>query len=99
MKKSIRQGAIRINADGFTSMFFPERGKTLKLEEAQKIVGGPVEIVYLTDKCIMIVNEEGKNIGLSYNERATIIAKAARGIGIGDYIVGDVIMCPSKMFP
>ena len=72
----------------------PKNGTDFKLAELQKIVGGYIEVVYLSDTQIMIVNEEGKLNDLDFNSSATL---AVRMAGIDDVIVGDVLVCPSEM--
>ena len=64
----------------------PKNGTDFSLEELQKIVGGYIEIVNLNEEYIMVVNEEGKLLGLPANPSATIIAR--QGL-----IVGDVLVC------
>lgn len=64
----------------------PKNGTDFSLEELQKIVGGYIEIVNLNEEYIMVVNEEGKLLGLPINSGATIMAQ--RGL-----IVGDVLVC------
>lgn len=73
-----------IKADGMEIATMPKNGKDFKLEELQPIVGGYIEIVYLPNR-FMVVNEEGKLMGLPINEKASIIA--------GETIVGDVLIC------
>jgi hypothetical protein len=48
---------IRWNGD--TSDVQPLNGTDYQLDELQKFVGGYIEILYLSDKLIMIVNDEG----------------------------------------
>lgn len=45
------------------------------LEEAQREVGGYVELVMLEDRSQMLVNEEGLIYGLDINIEASILAK------------------------
>jgi hypothetical protein len=47
------------------------KGESFSYEELKMIVGGLVEIVPLPDGRSMVVNEEGKLIGLPKNEEAT----------------------------
>lgn len=74
----------------------PANGRDFTLEELQKSVGGYIEIIDLTDKSIMIVNEEGKG-ALYPNMMATVIAKACHAIFPHDYIAGNAVMCASDM--
>jgi len=70
----------------------PKQSDEFTLEELQQMVDGHIELVYLSDGRIMIVNEEGKLNGFEYNEQATKLFDSSNG----DYIVGDVIVMPSK---
>ena len=68
----------------------PENGKDFTLEELKSIVSGYIEVICLGDE-YMVINEEGKNLRLAYNERATSIFRSyMRG---SDYIVGDALVC------
>ena len=59
----------------------------------QKIVGGYIEIISSQDgKEIMVLNEEGLLIdGMEKNDVAT--AKAWSWGYVGNYIMGDVLIC------
>tara|TARA_R110002094_G_scaffold78340_1_gene84690 strand:+ start:18811 stop:19038 length:228 start_codon:yes stop_codon:yes gene_type:complete len=65
-----------------------ESVKEPTLEEAQKFVGGTVEMVYLPHGGQMLVNEEGLLRNLEVNDMATRIA--------GKMIVGDVMILTGK---
>lgn len=78
------------------SQITPKNGEEFELEEAQRYVDGYIEILYLTEEQIMIINEEGK-FTKNCNQIATAIAHLHHAIGRGDYIAGDVVICPSKM--
>ena len=88
--------AYYITIEGGIEEIFPSDGKEFQLEEVQKRVEGYIEIVYLNKKQIMIVNEEGKFYKGS-NPIATGIANLHKALGAGDYICGNVVICPSKM--
>lgn len=92
----MRQGAILIKSDGATAGIFPANGTDFKLKELQGYVDGLIEIVTLTKDVIMVVNEEGKD-ALPFNAMATVMAKSQGAIFPGDYICGDVVMCPNEM--
>lgn len=77
---------------------YPENGNTFTLKEAQRAVGGYIEIVRLDDDMIMILNEDGK-YGLPINEIATSIAHSHKAIRPDDYICGDVVICQTEMLP
>lgn len=76
--------------------FVPANGRDFTLEELQKGVEGCIEIIDLTEKTIMVVNEDGKG-RLYPNMMATVIAKGCRAIFPHDYIAGNAVMCPSDM--
>lgn len=88
--------AYHITVDGSIEEISPNDGKEFELEEVQKKVEGYIEIVYLNDKQIMIVNEEGK-FDKAYNPFATAIAQLHQALWGGDYICGNVVVCPSSM--
>lgn len=47
------------------------QGRTFELEEAQKLVGGYIEIVRLPSDRIAVINEDGIGLDLPYNWPAT----------------------------
>ena len=80
---------------------------SLTLAELQKLVGGPIEAIptMLSDgwaredgaRVVMIVNEEGRLLGLPHNEDASLMAAFSVGpivgaavimIGVGDELLG-----------
>lgn len=91
--------AYRISTAGNVCVISPANGKDFQLEEAQKIVGGHIEVVHLTPNIIAIVDEEGKIKGKEPNPLATIIVNSAGGIWHNDYIAGEMIICPAQMLP
>lgn len=90
--------AYHITVEGSVTETSPLNGKTFELEEVQKMVEGLIEIVYLSDEQIMIVNETGK-FDKEYNPFATAIAQLYGAITSRDYICGNVVICPSPMLP
>ena len=52
--------------NGNVSELTPANGSDFELEELRKIVGGDIEIIYLPKK-YLIVNEDGRDLGLLYN--------------------------------
>ena len=80
-----------ITADGTVREVQPANGKNFTLKELTPIVGGYIEIIYLNDGRLMIMNEEGKLSRLPDNEVATALARSS--ISPDDYIVGDVLVC------
>lgn len=91
MKKTTIMAKI-IKTDGTIVEVTPQNGTDFQLEELQKIVGGYIEILRLTDNEIMVANEEGK-FYCTYNHKATQIAKEYEAIYKSDYICGDVLIC------
>lgn len=91
MKKTTIMAKI-IKTDGTIVEVTPQNGTDFKLEELQKIVGGYIEVLRLTDNEIMVANEEGK-FCCAYNHEATQIAKEYETIYKNDYICGDVLIC------
>ena len=63
------------------------------LEELQDAVGGYIELAYLKGGKTMVINEEGKILGLKINVEAT---KLYSEVDSNDYIVGDVLVCMDK---
>lgn len=70
----------------------PKNGKDFQLEEMQAVVSGYIEVVYLDDGLIMVVNEEGKLNGLAINWNATKLYRESHP-WCNDIIVGDVLVC------
>lgn len=90
--------AYKITVGGDISEISPKNGKTFELEEVQAYVEGYIEVVQLNKDQIMIVNEEGK-FDKEYNAIATGIADLHKALWSGDYICGNVVICPSPMLP
>ena len=82
MRKAITV-STRNEIDGFNLV----RGKTL--EQLQKVVGGLIQPIDITDSITMWVNEEGKFNGSKYNQIATQIWEGL--YGKTDVIYGDVV--------
>lgn len=72
----------------------PKNGKDFELEEMQEIVGGYIQIVPLPRGRILICNDDGMSLGLPINKLASL---AVTGYVYGDVVMGDVIICDSKM--
>ena len=73
----------------------PKNGTDFQLEELQAIVGGLIQIIEISDTEIMVMNEEGKLENLPFNEKATEIYQKSI-LGVGDCIVGDVLVCKDE---
>jgi hypothetical protein len=64
-----------------------------QLREMQDLVGGYIEVLWLKDGNVLVVNEEGKINGLAYNETATEVVQVN---GMDDIIVGNAILMESR---
>ena len=64
------------------------KGKTFTLAEMQEIVGGNIEMVFLPNHMVMVVNEEGKLFNLPLNATATLLMNRFSD----DFIVGNVLL-------
>jgi hypothetical protein len=81
-----------IKANGETSKVLPGNGKVFTLQELQSFVGGYIEFRHI-DGEIMVMNEEGKLMGLPNNNEATNVLMELKAIASDDYVVGDVLIC------
>ena len=88
--------AMAITTGGAILEVAPANNRDFSLEELQEIVGGCIDVISLTSGQIMVINDEGKLNGLSYNDEATRLFRAAYKSTI-DYIVGDVLVCDTNM--
>jgi hypothetical protein len=84
-----------IKANGQTSEVLPGNGKFFTLQELQSFVGGYIEFRHM-DGEIMVMNEEGKLMGLPNNDEATSVLSELKAIASDDYVVGDVLICLKK---
>lgn len=75
----------------------PQNGKKFSLEEAQKLVGGYVELVPLKHRKQLICNEEGIILGMPYNAKATEVLRENYGPH-AQHLYGDIILCMTKEF-
>lgn len=85
------KNVINLKADGTTIVLDVEGDELAVL---QRGVDGFIEVVGLSPKCDMYINEEGKIKDLPLNRYATTLywyvnTEAAR---VGDFIVGDVVL-------
>lgn len=85
--------ATLIKIDGTQQKVKPQNNECFSLSEMQQYVGGLIQIIRLSDEEAMVVNEEGKLMGLEVNEAATNLALDNEAIFFWDYIVGDVVIC------
>ena len=88
--------AYLITEAGDVNEIRPLNDTDFQLSELQRYVDGYIEILYLPDGRIMVLNEEGK----FYKDLNIPATELAIGYGViqqSDYISGDVILCPSAM--
>ena len=83
--------ATLIAIDGTEKNVFPRNGMDFKLEELQGFVDGYIETIMLSDKELMVVNEEGLLFGLPLNKRATKMMSDKKGVYYP--IVGNALVC------
>jgi hypothetical protein len=83
--------ALLLKAAGGVEEIHPANGRTFVLEELQAFVGGFIETVRTVGGQWLVLNENGKYLGLSANERATGILLVSGGVP-GDVVVGDVLL-------
>lgn len=86
-----------INANGAKTEVTPKSGNSFTLEELQEYVGGYIEIIRLTNKYLMVVNEEGKLLNQPFNSEATDIARQHKAIYPNDMIVGNALVTQESM--
>jgi len=80
----------------------PKNNKNFSYEELKELVGGMVEIVPLPSGKIIVVNEEGKLIGLDKNENATKVWNEEYPIDLypnnnDELIVGNSLVCDDNL--
>ena len=83
-----------IKSNGETKTVEPKNGTDFKLEELQAIVGGYVQIAYLRDDEIMVMDDEGKLKEKDLNLQASL--RYRRDVNPYDSIVGDVLICKTN---
>ena len=72
----------------------PKNGTDFRLEELKEIVGGYIQIVYLSNDEIMVMDEEGK---LKHKDLNLIASKRFRkDVNRYDSVVGDVLVCKNN---
>lgn len=86
--------AILLKVDGTQTPINPTNNEQFTLKEMQEYVGGYIEVIYLQDNLIMVINEEGKLLGLPKNKQATQLANFH--LDFDDYIAGDVVICSTE---
>jgi hypothetical protein len=82
--------AIVLHVDGTRATVAPASPPAFSLQELQAMVGGWIEVVYLPDSRLMVIDEEGKLKDYPRNEQATRLA--ASRLFRGDYIAGTAVI-------
>jgi len=72
----------------------PKNGTDFQLDELQDFVEGYIEIIQLANDEIMVINEEGKLLGLPLNLMATIPYQLT--YGPIDQIYGNALVCKTS---
>lgn len=83
--------ATLIRQDGSSEVVYP-KGKVFSLEELQHLVGGYIELIVLPNGLDAYINEDGKELLLPVNNRATTLLQSV-GIHPHDYVVGNLVVC------
>ncbi|MCQ2257850.1 MAG: DUF3846 domain-containing protein [Bacteroidaceae bacterium] len=83
-----------IKSNGETKTVEPKNGTGFKLEELQAIVGGYIQIAYLRDDEIMVMDDEGKLKEKDLNLQASL--RYRRDVNPYDSVVGDVLICKTE---
>jgi len=81
--------ALLVKADGKVKGILPKNGKKFSLPEAQKLVGGYVEMNSVGQYRVLM-NEDGLMVGLPPNRKASRI--------FGQPLVGDILFIHRGMF-
>lgn len=94
--------AYLLTTDGRKTSIMPKGGRYFALEELNAYVGGYHQLLILDSRpdMVMVINADGKNLGLPLNEQATAIWQEGSEPGSDrmlDPIVGDAVLCPSMM--
>ena len=90
----MKQQAFIYKASGDIIPVLPANGIEFTLKEMQSFVKGHIELVFLKNNEIMVVNEEGKLFNLRVNEEGTKVYNASHNFT--DIIHGDVLVTPAQ---
>ena len=87
---------VKANTDQDQFKIIDDEKNTPSLKEAQDFVGGMVECITWPNGDLLIVNEEGKLIGLPLNPEATLLwrmtfTKDKYVTGYDDFVVGPAL--------
>lgn len=76
----------------------PKNGKKFQLEELYRMLDCElVEVVFLRNEMLMLIDEEGKLTKSDINPWATMVLHSSRRLN-WDFIVGDALVCPAAQF-
>ncbi len=90
--------AILLKSNGERIEVEPENGRDFKRKELCKMLECEMlEVVYLWDGRLMIVDEEGKFYKCDINPWATGLLHRSGGMR-EDFVVGDALVCSSEQF-
>ena len=86
---------VKANTDQDQFKIIDDEKNTPSLKEAQDFVGGMVECITFPNGDLLIINEEGKLIGLPLNPEATLLWKMT--FDNDNYVTGrkDVVVGPA----
>ena len=89
--------ATLVPPDGPVREVYPANGVTFTLEELQGYVGGYIEALRVSGNHWLIINEDGKGLGLPVNDGANLyLVAAGRRLHVNDYIVGPAVICTTE---
>ena len=86
---------VKANTDQDQFKIIDDEKNTPSLKEAQDFVGGMVECITFPNGDVLIINEEGKLIGLPLNPEATLLWKMT--FDNDNYVTGrkDIVVGPA----
>jgi hypothetical protein len=89
--------AEKINTQDAEFKMITDKKDEPDYKAVSKFVGGMVEVVTFPNGDLLLLNEEGKLMGLPLNEEATALwrthfTKEPHAFGYDDYVVGPVIV-------
>ena len=88
---------VKANTDQDQFKIIDDEKNTPSLKEAQDFVGGMVECITWPNGDLLIINEEGKLIGLPLNPEATLLWKMT--FDNDNYVTGrkDIVVGPALL--
>ncbi|MBR5568432.1 MAG: DUF3846 domain-containing protein [Bacteroidales bacterium] len=90
--------ATLYKSNGETIEVEPKDGKHFQLRELYQMLDCElIEVIFLRDGRLMIIDEEGKYTKSDINPKATRVFLSSRRLN-DDFIVGDALVCSSEQF-